>query len=138
LVWLEDKQEEIIQALEPGTVYEFYASSGMNAERFVLHFQLIDDAVPTNVYNEVNSSANFSGKGASVHAEAAGVVVIKLPASTEGVTDIQIRDAAGKIVYTGSTNTLETSVQLEQANGIYYVTLNSNAGVEVRKVFIQQ
>jgi autotransporter-associated beta strand protein len=138
LVWLEDKQEEIIQALEPGTVYEFYAASGLNAERFVLHFQLIDDAVPTNVYNEVNSSANFSGKGANVHAEAAGVVVIKLPASTEGVTDIQIRDAAGRIVYTGSTNTLETSVQLSQANGIYYVTLNSNAGVEVRKVFIQQ
>jgi hypothetical protein len=138
LVWLEDKQEEIIQALEPGTVYEFYAASGLNAERFVLHFQLIDDAVPTNVYNEVNNSANFSGKGANVHAEAAGVVVIKLPASTEGVTDIQIRDAAGRIVYTGSTNTLETSVQLSQANGIYYVTLNSNAGVEVRKVFIQQ
>ncbi len=138
LVWLEDKQEEIIQALEPGTVYEFYAASGMNAERFVLHFQLIDDAVPTNVYNEVNSSANFSGKGASVHAEAAGVVVIKLPAATEGVTDIQITDAAGKVVYTGSTNNLETSVQLAQANGIYYVTLNSTSGVEVRKVFIQQ
>jgi hypothetical protein len=138
LVWLEDKQEEIIQALEPGTVYEFYAASGMNSERFVLHFQLIDDAVPTNVYNEVNSSANFSGKGANVHAEAAGVVVIKLPASAEGVTDIQIRDAAGKIVYTGFTNTLETSVQLAQANGIYYVTLNSTSGVEVRKVFIQQ
>jgi hypothetical protein len=138
LVWLEDKQEEIIQALEPGTVYEFYAASGLNAERFVLHFQLIDDAVTTNVYNEVSSSANFSGKGASVHAEAAGVVVIKLPASTEGVTDIQIRDAAGRVVYTGSTNTLETSVQLSQANGIYYVTLNSTSGVEVRKVFIQQ
>ena len=138
LVWLEDKQEEIIQTLEPGTVYEFYAASGMNAERFVLHFQLIDDAVPTNVYDEVNSSANFSGKGANVHAEAAGVVVIKLPASAEGVTDIQIRDAAGKLVYAGSMNNLETSVQLAQANGIYYVTLSSNTGVEVRKVFIQQ
>ena len=138
LVWLEDKQEEIMQALEPGTVYEFYANSGINAERFVLHFQLIDNTTPINVYNEVNSSANFSGKGASVYAEAAGVVVIKLPATTEGVTDIQIRDAAGKLVYTGSTNTLETSVQLEQANGIYYVTLNSASGVEVRKVFIQQ
>ena len=138
LVWLEDKQEEIVQALEPGTVYEFYAASGMNAERFVLHFQLIDDAVPTNVYNEVNSSANFSGKGASVYAESAGVVVIKLPASTEGVTDIQIRDAAGKLVYAGSMNNLETSVELAQANGIYYVTLSSNTGVEVRKVFIQQ
>jgi hypothetical protein len=138
LVWLEDKQEEIIQALEPGTVYEFYAASGMNSERFVLHFQLIDDAVPTNVYNEVNSSANFSGKGASVYAESAGVVVIKLPASAEGVTDIQIRDAAGKLVYAGSMNNLETSVELAQANGIYYVTLSSNTGVEVRKVFIQQ
>jgi hypothetical protein len=104
----------------------------------VLHFQLIDDAVPTNVYNEVNSSANFSGKGATVYAESAGVVVIKLPASAEGVTDIQIRDAAGKLVYAGSMNNLETSVELAQANGIYYVTLSSNTGVEVRKVFIQQ
>jgi autotransporter-associated beta strand protein len=138
LVWLEDKQEEIMQALEPGTVYEFYANSGINAARFVLHFQLIDNTTPFNVYNEVNSSANFSGKGASVHAESAGVLVIKLPATTEGITDIQIRDAAGKLVYTGATNTLETSVQLEQANGIYYVTLNSASGVEVRKVFIQQ
>jgi hypothetical protein len=138
IIWLEDKQEEIMQALEPGTVYEFYANSGINSERFVLHFQLIDDATPVNVYNEVNSSANFSGKGASVHAESAGVVVIKLPATTEGITDIQIRDAAGRLVYTGSTNTLETSVRLEQANGIYYVTLNSATGVEVRKVFIQQ
>lgn len=138
LVWLEDKQEESMQALEPGTVYEFYANSGINADRFVLHFQLIDNTTPINVYNEVNGSANFSGKGASVHAESAGVVVIKLPATTEGITDIQIRDAAGKLVYTGATNTLETSVQLEQANGIYYVTLNSASGVEVRKVFIQQ
>ena len=138
LVWLEDKQEEIMQALEPGSVYEFYANSGINAERFVLHFQLLDAPTPTNTYNEVGSYANFSGKGASVHAESAGVVVIKLPASTEGITDIQIRDAAGKLVYTGSTNTLETSVQLAQANGIYYVTLNSASGVEVRKVFIQQ
>ena len=138
LVWLEDRQEEVIQPLEPGTVYEFYANAGLNAERFVLHFQLIDDAVPTNVYNEVGSYANFSGKGANVHAEAAGVVVIKMPASTEGVTVIQIRDAAGKLVYTGSMNNLETSIQLAQANGIYYVTLSSSTGVEVRKVFIQQ
>jgi hypothetical protein len=138
LVWLEDKQEEIMQALEPGTVYEFYANSGINAARFVLHFQLIDNTTPINVYNEVNSSANFNGKGASVHAETAGVVVIKLPATTEGVTDIQIRDAAGRLVYTGATNALETIVQLEQSNGIYYVTLNGTSGVEVRKVFIQQ
>jgi hypothetical protein len=139
MVWLEDKQEEILQTLEPGTVYEFYANSGINTDRFVLHFNILDNSTPAAPnYGEVNSSANFSGKGASVHAEAAGVVVIKLPASTEGVTDIQIRDAAGRVVYTGSTNTLETSVQLSQANGIYYVTLNSISGVEVRKVFIQQ
>ena len=88
--------------------------------------------------HDVTSSANFSGKGVSVYAETAGVVVIKLPVSTEGVTDIQIRDAAGKLVYAGSMNNLETSVELSQANGIYYVTLSSNTGVQVRKVFIQQ
>ncbi|MEN9291812.1 MAG: hypothetical protein RLZZ357_1656 [Bacteroidota bacterium] len=139
LVWLEDVQEGTMEAITEGYTYLFYGEAGINADRFVLHFNILDNSAPSAPnYGEVNSSANFSGKGASVYAETAGVVVIKLPASTEGVTDIQIRDAAGRLVYTGSTNTLETSVQLVQANGIYYVTLNSNAGVEVRKVFIQQ
>ena len=138
LVWLEDKQEEVIQALEPGTVYKFYANSGINSERFVLHFNIIDDTFPINVYNEVENYANYSEKGASVYAQAEGVVIIKLPVSNEGVTDIEIRDATGKLVYAGNTNILETSIQLPQANGIYYVTLKSSAGVHVRKVFIQQ
>ncbi len=139
LVWLEDVQEGTMEAITEGYSYQFYGEAGINADRFVLHFNILDNSTPSAPnYGEVNSSANFSGKGASVHAEAAGVVVIKLPASTEGVTDIQIRDAAGRVVYTGSTNTLETSVKLEQANGIYYVTLNATSGVEVRKVFIQQ
>jgi hypothetical protein len=139
LVWLEDVQEGTMEAITEGYTYQFYSQAGINTDRFVLHFNILDNSTPAAPnYGEVNSSANFSGKGASVYAETAGVVVIKLPASTEGVTDIQIRDAAGRLVYTGSTNTLETSVQLVQANGIYYVTLNSNAGVEVRKVFIQQ
>lgn len=139
LVWLEDVQEGTMEAITEGYTYQFYGEASINADRFVLHFNILDNSTPAAPnYGEVNSSANFSGKGASVHAEAAGVVVIKLPASTEGVTDIQIRDAAGRVVYTGSTNTLETSVQLAQANGIYYVTLNSTSGVEVRKVFIQQ
>jgi hypothetical protein len=100
---------------------------------------LLDNNTPSAPnFNEVGSAANFNGKGANVHAEAAGVVVIKLPASTEGSTDIQIRDAAGKLVYNGSTSNLQTSVQLAHANGIYYVTLSSNNGVEVRKVFVQQ
>jgi hypothetical protein len=139
LVWLEDAQEGTMETITEGYSYQFYGEAGINADRFVLHFNILDNSTPSAPnYGEVNSSANFSGKGASVHAEAAGVVVIKLPASTEGVTDIQIRDAAGRVVYTGSTNTLETSVKLEQANGIYYVTLNATSGVEVRKVFIQQ
>ena len=139
LVWLEDTQEGTMEALTEGYTYQFYGEAGINNDRFFLHFNILDNTTPSAPnYGEVNSSANFSGKGASVHAEAAGVVVIKLPATTEGITDIQIRDAAGKLVYTGSTNTLETSVQLAQANGIYYVTLNSASGVEVRKVFIQQ
>jgi hypothetical protein len=139
LVWLEDAQEGTMEALTEGYTYQFYGEAGINSDRFVLHFNILDNTTPSAPnYGEVNGSANFSGKGASVHAESAGVVVIKLPATTGGVTDIQIRDAAGRLVYTGSTKTLETSVQLAQANGIYYVTLNSASGVEVRKVFIQQ
>jgi predicted nucleotidyltransferase len=136
LVWLEDKQENIKQALDSGVVYEFYANAGLNADRFILHFELIH--LETDNTHDLVSAADFCEKGPSVYAEAAGVVVIDLSATTQSVTAIEIKDASGKVVYTGALTDQQSKIQLQQANGIYYVSLNTEKGIEVHKLFVQQ
>jgi hypothetical protein len=137
LVWLEDKQENVKLALDSGVVYEFYANAGLNEERFVLHFDLISLEHLSNLHDLV-SDADFCEKGPRVYAEAAGVVVIDVAASTQSVSAIEIKDATGKVVYSGALTDQQTKIQLQQANGIYYVALNSEKGIEVHKVFVQQ
>jgi hypothetical protein len=136
LVWLEDKQENVTIALDSGLVYEFYANAGLNTERFVLHFELIH--LETENSHDLVSDADFCEKGPSVYAEAAGVVVIDLSATTQSITAIEIKDASGKVVYTGALTDQQTKIQLQQANGIYYVSLNTEKGIEVHKLFVQQ
>jgi hypothetical protein len=137
LVWLEDKQENVMLALDSGVVYEFYANAGLNAERFVLHFELIYLETVVNSHDLV-SDADFCEKGPSVYAEAAGVVVIDLSGITQSVTTIEIKDASGKVIYAGALTDQQTKIQLRQANGIYYVSLNTEKGTEVHKLFVQQ
>lgn len=136
LVWLEDKQENVMLALDSGVVYEFYANAGLNAERFVLHFELIH--LETDNTHDLVSDADFCEKGPSVYAEAAGVVVIDVSATTQRVSAIEIKDASGKMVYSGALKDQQTKIQLQQANGIYYVSLNTEKGMEVHKIYLQQ
>ena len=48
------------------------------------------------------------------------------------------KDASGKVVYSGALTDQQTKIQLHQANGIYYVSLNTEKGMEVHKLFVQQ
>ncbi|MEY4351639.1 MAG: hypothetical protein RL078_1718, partial [Bacteroidota bacterium] len=137
LVWLEDTQENFIQNLDSGTVYPFYADAGLHSERFVLHFELISPEVFGNAHDLV-SAADFCEKGPRVYAEAAGVVVIDVSETTQSITAIDIKDASGKVVYTGELTDLQTKIQLQQANGIYYVSVTTEDGIAVHKVFVQQ
>jgi hypothetical protein len=138
LVWLEDKQENVTLALDSGAVYEFYANAGLHAERFVLHFALVNNSPTGTTYNELDSAADFCEKETTVHAETAGVVVIKIPEASALVKAVQIRDAAGKLVYDGPLESLENRIALQVANGIYYVALISDTAIDVRKIFIEQ
>ncbi len=131
-VWLEDKTLGTFQLLNQGFGYKFFAYEGISDDRFVLHLKLKDE--PTPNFEEANEiEANL----ANVYSEGAGVVVIKLPTTDDVATDVQIYDASGRVYFTGTMKTLESKIQLEQAKGIYYVSLTSVNGVEVRKVFIQ-
>jgi hypothetical protein len=134
-VWLEDKLEGTFQLLEPGFGYKFFANAGLSNDRFLLHLKLKDLLSPsTPNFDEANEmAANL----ANVYSEGAGMVVIKLPTTDDVATDVQIYDAAGRTFFSGTLKSLETKIQLEQAKGIYYVSLISVNGVEVRKVFIQ-
>ena len=134
-VWLEDKLKETYQLLEPGFGYKFFAYAGLTNDRFVLHLKLKDANSPSTP--NFDAANEMAANHANVYTEGAGVVVIKLPTSDEVATDVQIYDAAGRPFFSGTLKSLETKIQLEQAKGIYYVSLTSVNGVEVRKVFIQ-
>ena len=132
---LEDKLKETYQLLEPGFGYKFFAYAGLTNDRFVLHLKLKDANSPSTP--NFDAANEMAANHANVYTEGAGVVVIKLPTSDEVATDVQIYDAAGRPFFSGTLKSLETKIQLEQAKGIYYVSLTSVNGVEVRKVFIQ-
>jgi glutamine cyclotransferase len=65
-------------------------------------------------------------------------VVIDVSETTQSITAIDIKDASGKVVYTGELTDLQTKIQLQQANGIYYVSVTTENGIAVHKVFVQQ
>lgn len=133
-IWLEDKLEGTFQLLEPGFGYKFFANAGLSNDRFVLHLKLKDLLSPSTPNFE--SANEMAANHAIVYAESAGLVVVKLPATDNVSTDVQIYDAAGRTFFSGTLKSLESKIQLEQAKGIYYVSLTSVNGVEVRKVFI--
>jgi hypothetical protein len=134
-IWLEDKLEGTFQLLEPGFAYKFFANAGLSNDRFVLHLKL-KDLLSASTPN-FESANEMVANHAIVYAESDGLVVVKLSVTDNIATDVQIYDAAGRTFFTGTLKTLETKIQLEQAKGIYYVSLTSVNGVEVRKVFIQ-
>jgi hypothetical protein len=130
-VWLEDKTLGTFQLLNQGYGYKFFAYEGLSDDRFVLHLKLKDEPTPN-----FEEASEIESNLANVYSEGVGVVVIKLPATDDVATDVQIYDAAGRVFFTGNLKSLETKVQLNQAKGIYYVSLSSSNGMEVRKVFI--
>jgi hypothetical protein len=130
-VWLEDKTLGTFQLLNQGYGYKFFAYEGLSDDRFVLHLKLKDEPTPN-----FEEASEIESNLANVYSEGVGVVVIKLPATDDVATDVQIYDAAGRVFFTGTLKSLETKVQLNQAKGIYYVSLSSSNGMEVRKVFI--
>jgi hypothetical protein len=138
LVWLEDKQENFTLALDSGAVYEFYANTGMLSERFVLHFTLVEISPAGSTYNELDASADFCEKRANVHLDGAGVVVIELPENSVAKTEVQITDAAGKLIYKGQLQQLENRIAIPTANGFYYVALRTATNTEYHKILSAQ
>jgi hypothetical protein len=143
LILLEDKQEGTIQDFTINDVYSFYANSGVLSNRFVLHFYMPDAGVsaqgPSNSWVEEESAINEGGS-ILVSSNGRGKVTITqdIDATPSEKGSVVVRDAAGREIYNGQLTGSATNLELDAPSGIYFVSVELNGQVEVKKIFVQQ
>jgi hypothetical protein len=143
LILLEDKQEGTIQDFTIHDVYSFYANSGVLSNRFVLHFYMPDAGVsaqgPSNSWVEEESAINEGGS-ILVSSNGRGKVTITqdIDATPTEKGSVVVRDAAGREIYNGQLTGSATNLELDAPSGIYFVSVELNGQVEVKKIFVQQ
>jgi hypothetical protein len=143
LILLEDKQEGTIQDFTIHDVYAFYANSGVLSNRFVLHFYMPDAGVsaqgPSNSWVEEESAINEGGS-ILVSSNGRGNVTITqdIDATPTEKGSVVVRDAAGREIYNGQLTGSATNLELDAPSGIYFVSVELNGQVEVKKIFVQQ
>jgi hypothetical protein len=142
LILLEDKQEQMIQDITLNDTYTFYAASGVCSNRFVIHFKM-PNAVPTaqgpsNNWAEDQVAFNEVGD-VQITSDARGKVVITLEQTENSKVEgtVQVTDANGRMVYNGTLEGVQSTIQLDVPSGIYYLTVQSGNITENKKVFIQ-
>jgi uncharacterized repeat protein (TIGR02543 family) len=143
LILLEDKQEGTIQDFTINDTYAFYANSGVLSNRFVLHFYMPDAGVsaqgPSNSWVEEESVINEGGS-ILVSSNGRGKVTINqdIDATPSEKGSVVVRDAAGREIYNGQLTGSATNLELDAPSGIYFVSVELNGQVEVKKIFVQQ
>jgi hypothetical protein len=123
--------------------YAFYANSGVLSNRFVLHFYMPDATItaqgPSNSWVEDESAINEGGS-ILVSSNGRGKVTIQqdidITATEKG--SVVVRDAAGREVYNGQISGSATILELNSPSGVYFVEVQLNGQVEVKKIFVQQ
>ncbi len=138
LVILEDKQEGIFQDMGVNPIYEFYGNSGVVADRFVLHFHLPNG---TNnggqAGNEGQASVEDLTSGQiAVIANQDGAVTVALSSDLTTSGDIQIFDGAGRLVAQKAITSAQTSLQLSNGMGVYFVRVQTPMKSEMKKVMV--
>ena len=143
LILLEDKQEGTMQDFTIHDTYAFYANSGVLSNRFVLHFFMPDATItaqgPSNSWVQDENEVNEGGS-ILVSSNGRGKVTIQQdidPIAADG-SQVLIRDASGRMVYEGQLEGTQTSLQLDAPSGVYFVEVQLNGQVEVKKIFVQQ
>jgi hypothetical protein len=143
LILLEDKQEGTMQDFTIHDTYAFYANSGVLSNRFVLHFFMPDATItaqgPSNSWVQDENEVNEGGS-ILVSSNGRGKVTIQQdidPIAADG-SQVIIRDASGRMIYEGQLEGAQTSLQLDAPSGVYFVEVQLNGQVEVKKIFVQQ
>jgi hypothetical protein len=143
IILLEDKQEGTMQDFTIHDTYAFYANSGVLSNRFVLHFYMPDAGVsaqgPSNSWVEEESAMNEGGS-ILVSSNGRGKVTIQqdidITATEKG--SVVVRDAAGREVYNGQISGSSTILELNVPSGVYFVEVQLNGQIEMKKIFVQQ
>ena len=143
LILLEDKQEGTIQDFTINDTYSFYANSGVLSNRFVLHFYMPDAGVsaqgPSNSWVEEESAINEGGS-ILVSSNGRGKVTIQqdIDATPTQKGSVVVRDASGREIYNGHLTGSFTNLELDTPSGVYFVAVELNGQLEVKKIFVQQ
>jgi hypothetical protein len=143
LILLVDKQEGITQDLTNNDAYTFYADAGTLNNRFFIRFHQLDPTIsaqgPSNSWAESETEI-AEGGSIVVATNGRGKVTIQQDidpmASCE--SKVFIHDAAGREVLCGTLSGIESVFQLDVPSGIYFVQVQLNGQVEVKKIFVQQ
>lgn len=132
LVILEDRQEGVFQDMGVNPTYEFYSNSGVFDDRFVLHFQL-----PNGVSNEGQADVeNLSTAQIDVISNQNGEILVSLSADLAATGEVQILDAAGRLIQTSSIKGQNTKLQITEGTGIYFVRVCTPMKSETKKVLV--
>jgi hypothetical protein len=142
LILLEDKQEGTMQDLTLLENYTFYANSGTLQNRFVLHFILPDAEFttqgPSNSWVGPETSYTEGGDVQITNDDRGNIeITVDQPEEQKVEGNVCVTDMNGKEVYKGQLDGITTAVELNVPAGIYYLTVQSGALFEKKKVFIQ-
>jgi hypothetical protein len=139
LVLLEDKQEQVFQDLSINPCYGFYSTSGVISDRFVIHMNL-----PNGVHSTTSASSTLltSHSQTTVPFEMFETndqeIHVSLQEAIVGVCPLQIFDASGRLLKSMNLIDMETSIQLTEGPGVYFVQLEMNQQIFSKKLVITQ
>jgi predicted aspartyl protease len=132
LVILEDRQEGIFQDMGINPTYEFFGNSGVIADRFVLHFQL-----PNGASNEGQAGVeDLTSSQIAVISNQNGSILVSLSADLTATGEVQVLDAAGRLIQTAAIKGQDTKLQITEGTGVYFVRVSTPMKSETKKVLV--
>jgi hypothetical protein len=139
LILLEDKQEGVIQDLTINPTYSFFGNAGTNATRFVVHFQLASAPVLVGGPQELESlgSDELMTDNIQIVSNNQGTVIVRLDEGFKPEGSIRIFDASGRLVEQTDFNDQETTIQLNEQAGMYFVEVSAGKLMVKRKIVIE-
>jgi hypothetical protein len=139
LILLEDKQEGVIQDLTINPTYSFFGNAGTNATRFVVHFQLASAPVLVGGPQELESlgSEELMSENIQIVSNNQGTVIIRLDEGFKPEGFIRIFDASGRLVEQTDFNDQETTIQLNEQAGMYFVEVSVAKLMVKKKIVIE-
>jgi hypothetical protein len=138
LILLEDKQEGVIQDLTINPTYSFFGNAGTNTTRFVVHFQLAGAPVLMGGPMELESlgSDELSTDNIQIVSNNQGTVIIRLDEGFKPEGSIRIFDASGRLVEQTDFKDQETTIQLNEQAGMYFVEVSAGKLMVKKKIVI--